>query len=81
MNYTNIEFNNFFSGSLHILHNLTVDQDVSLVQVWMIDWELLPRIAAAATEFVCEGGEDDTDHEDREGGNNHQKYAMKLTWS
>ena len=59
-------------GSLNIifgiLHHLTVHHDESLVQVWIIDWELLPGIAAA--EFVCveeEGGEEDTRYVNREG--------------
>ena len=81
MNHPNVDCNNFFFGSLHILHDFTVDHDEYIVQVLITDCELLPRIAAAATEFVCEGGEDDTDHEDREGGNNHKKCAKKLTWS
>ena len=53
---------------LGILHHLTVHHDESLVQVWVIDWELLPGIAAA--EFVCveeEGGEEDTGYVNREG--------------
>ena len=61
-------------GSLNIifgiLHNLTVHHDESLVQVWIIDGELFPRIAAAATEFVSveeEGGEEDTGNVNREG--------------
>ena len=56
---------------LGILHNLTVHHDESLVQVWIIDRELLPGIAAAA-EFVKveeEGGEEDTGHEERESEN------------
>ena len=55
---------------LGILHNFTFHHDESVVQVWVIDWELLPGIAAAA-EFVCveeEGGEEDTQYE-RESGN------------
>ena len=48
-----------------ILHNLTLHHDESLVQVWIIDWELLPRIAVAAAEFVSvekEGGQEETQH-------------------
>ena len=51
---------------LWILHHLTVQHDEPLVQVWIIDWELLPGITAAATQFVKveeEGGQEDTGHE------------------
>ena len=57
-------------GSLNIIFgiflDLTFNQDESLVQVWIIYWQLLLRITAAAAEFVSEeeeGGEEDTGHE------------------
>ena len=54
---------------LGIINHLTVHHDESLVQVWIIDWELLPWSAAAtttATELAKveeEGSEEDTQPE------------------
>ena len=63
---------------LGILHHLTVHHDESLVQVWIIDWQLLPGIAVA--EFVQveeEGGEDDTWGEERESDEKKKSQRLK----
>ena len=55
---------------LGIINHLTLHHDESLVQVWIIDWELLPGIkVAAGREFVKvkeEGGEEDAGDERNE---------------
>ena len=69
---------------LGIINHLTVHHDESLVQVWIIDWELLPWSAAAtttATELAKveeEGSEEDTGHEDSEIDDKKTKMPLPI---